>query len=97
MHLTRALNPSKEGKYILHKFPIGASGLFGKDLNGKWKTKKILNEYALIFCNYKRYRDDTIWKQNKYAKKFLNIISKVIGKPILGWYDTHAKHTSVCT
>lgn len=44
--------PAKEGKYIQYKFPFGASGPFGEEIDGDWLDReavtKISNEYWSI-------------------------------------------------
>ena len=79
-----------------HKFENGSSGLFGDDLPGEWKDyKETLDEYSAIFRQFKRL--GSFRKLNKYliAKVLRIVLSKLLRKPLLGWYDTHAKHSSV--
>jgi FkbM family methyltransferase len=94
---TKVPNPAREGGYLPYRFVEGASGLFGRELNGVFKNKEeILEVYKSIFKNYERFGDDTFWRKNKLAKLFMLIVSKIIKKPIPGWYDTHAKHFTAC-
>jgi FkbM family methyltransferase len=93
----REPNPSKEKGYVGYQFQEGSSGLFGEDLPYKWKDyNQILKEYKLIFLQYK-----LLGVYGKLNKKFLvgNVVKKVLErllhKPMPGWYDTHAKHSSV--
>lgn len=89
-------NPSKEIKYVGYQFQKGSSGLFGKDLPCEWKNhKKILTEYKVIFIQYKLFGD--YGKLNKYfvGKVLRKVLSVLLRKSIPGWYDTHAKHSSV--
>jgi FkbM family methyltransferase len=99
IHLQDVPNPPREGVYVPHTFPLGSSGLFGKELQGKWKSKEdILKEYRTILNNYHRFGDNTFWQQNKIARGFLNkVVSSIIGKPIPGWFDIHAKHSSAAS
>lgn len=93
---TKVPRPAREGIYIPYKFIEGSSGLFGRELSGVFQNKvEILEVYKSIFKNYERFGDDTFWRKNKMAKLLILIISKIINKPIPGWYDTHAKHCSV--
>lgn len=96
VHLQDVPNPPREGVYVPHMFTLGSSGLFGKELPGKWKSKEdILKEYRSILDNYRRFGDHTFWQQNRIARAFLNkVLSPIIGKPIPGWFDIHAKHSS---
>lgn len=62
----------------------------------QWKNyKQILNEYKVIFLQYKLFGD--YGKLNKYfvGKILRKVLSVLLRKPIPGWYDTHAKHSSV--
>lgn len=89
-------NPSKEGCYVGYQFQEGSSGLFGADLPYEWKDyKQILDEYKFIFLQYKLLRP--LGKLSKYfvGKAIIKLLSVLLRKPIPGWYDTHAKHTSV--
>lgn len=93
---TKVPNPSRERLYVPYKFSEGASGLFGRELNGVFKNKEeIMEEYKSIFKNYERFGDNTFWRNNKLAKLFILIVSKILNKPMPGWYDTHARHSSV--
>lgn len=89
-------NPSKEHAFIGYCFLEGSSGLFGEDLPSKWLGyHRILKKYKRIFIQYKLFGDYGRLSNlfvGKVIRKFLTII---IRKPIPGWYDTHAKHSSV--
>lgn len=88
--------PAKEGTYKPHKFSFGSSGLFGKELPGRWKSKEeIIREYQTILLLYRWFGDDTFWRKNIIAKTIMDKFSKLIGKAIPGWYDTHAQHSSI--
>lgn len=82
---------SKEGKQISHRFARGSSGLFGRDLNNWVAKNDVLQEYRRIFARYERYGDSTFWQQNRLARLSLHVLSKLVGRPIAGWYDTHAR------
>lgn len=89
-------NPSKEGCYVGYQFREGSSGLFGADLPHDWKdNKQILNEYKYIFLLYKLFGD--YGKLNGYfaGRVLRGVLKGLLRKPIPGWYDTHAKHSSV--
>jgi FkbM family methyltransferase len=90
-------NPSREGKTMPYQFQFGSSGLFGKDLPGKWKGKKeILNEYMKIFFLYRLFGDNSILNQFMMGRKFIKMLTRLTRRNHLpGWYDTHAKHSSV--
>lgn len=89
-------NPSKEGVYAGYKFKEGSSGLFGTDLSNKWKDdKQILAQYKHIFLQYRLFGDYGILTKTRAGKIFTNTLRKILHKPLPGWYDTHAKHSSI--
>jgi len=96
--------PPKEGKYVSYKFGIWSSGLFGAELEGRWKTKPvILRQYFAIMFGYFLFGDNGKahkWKfrggkrLRKLALRFCRYLTK---SEVPGWYDTHARHNSVNT
>lgn len=87
---------SKEGRYTGHQFQNGSSGLFGSDLPGEWKDyKKIQAEYKCIFVQYERFGDFGTWRKYLAGKLLREIIKLITQKPIPGYYDTHAQHSSI--
>lgn len=96
MRKSIAPHPAREGRYVPHEFPSGSSGLFGRELAGEWRSKdEILRQYEAIFREYERYGDETLWQRNKLAKLLKKLASRVVGRPIAGWYDTHGRHGSL--
>lgn len=91
-------NPSKEGCYMGYHFHQGSSGLFGTDLPYQWKDKKqILNEYKFIFLKYKLFGDSGKLRKYFVGRVLRKLLSMLLRKPMPGWYDTHAKHSSVAS
>jgi len=87
---------SAEGRVVEHVFSKEASGMFGSDLPGPWLTRdELVREYERIFRLYRRLGDDTFWQKNPVARKFLKGLTRLTGKHYPGWYDTHARHSSV--
>jgi FkbM family methyltransferase len=85
-------NPAREGRYAPHLFPEDSSGLFGEELPGKWKTKRqILLEYKLIFIIYKLFGDYSFLRHTKLGFSLIMFLTKMLKKPLPGWYDTHAR------
>lgn len=83
-------DPPQEGKYVDHQFPMGSSGVFGRDLPGEWGTfdevireyKKIYRHVSMIGSHNGRFRN----VKNRYLNGILNRWFP-LGR---GWYDTHA-------
>jgi FkbM family methyltransferase len=92
----RAPANSKEGANVRHDFDEGASGIFGKDLPGKsWKSKEqILKDYRRIFAVYWLFGDYSFLRQSDSGKRFISRLERIFRRPLPGWYDTHAKHSS---
>jgi FkbM family methyltransferase len=89
-------NPSKEKCYVGYQFQERCSGLFGEDLPYDWKDyEQILNEYKVIFLQYKLFGDYGKLRKYFIGKALRKVLSGLLRKPIPGWYDTHAKHSSV--
>lgn len=89
-------NPPAEGIYVPHMFQRGSSGLFGKELPGKWKRKRqIMNTYKTIFALYRLFGDYSPLRRSSVGQLFIKYLQKVLKRPIPGWYDTHARHSSV--
>lgn len=85
-----------DGKKINHTFEEGASGVFGEETEGKWKTKEqILKQYRKIFTLYWLFGDFSFMTQTAKGKKIITQLERVARRPLPGWYDTHAKHCSL--
>ena len=89
-------NPSKEGRFAEHVFEPHSSGMFGAELSGQWVCKrKILSDYRRIFLSYKLFGDKTLLKKTKGGLWVIKTLQQMTKKPLPGWYDTHAVHSSV--
>ena len=88
-------NPSKEGSYVGYHFKDDSSGLFGEDLPGEWRHyNQVINEYRIIFILYKLFGDCGKLNSSSIGRGLRKVLSKLLRRPIPGWYDTHAKHSS---
>jgi FkbM family methyltransferase len=97
-------NPAREGNYVAHRFQYGSSGLFGSELSGKWKSyRQIVNQYWIVRLGYLLEGDGGIahrwnvrgaWRFRSLLRRTLCSLTKA---PVPGWYDTHARHSSVIT
>jgi FkbM family methyltransferase len=95
--------PPREGNYVAHHFDEVSSGLFGAELDDKWKSKhEILCLYRFILMGYYLLGDNGIMNRWKFpgagrlrslAWRFLKLFTRAPAIP--GWYDTHARHS--CT
>ena len=86
---------SREGRYTGHRFQLGASGLFGKDLpRRKWESaERVLQTYKGIFTAYRLLGDDSPLHRYYLGRRFAGVLSRLFHLP--GWFDTHARHASV--
>lgn len=90
--------PPREGVFVSHTFPQGSSGLFGKELPGQWKSKEdIVKAYKSILLYYRLFGDDGLARKIVIVKLFKRLLRLITRGPVPGWYDTHAKHSSVQT
>lgn len=94
--------PATEGNYVSHSFEIGSSGLFGSELGGRWGSQSdILNQYRIIQLGYYLLGDHGImvrwnfpgaWIFRAIVRRTLRLFTRAT---VPGWYDTHARHSSV--
>jgi FkbM family methyltransferase len=94
--------PAAEGNYAPHRFEIGSSGLFGAELEGAWRTREqILRRYRIIQLGYDLLGDAGVmntwkfkgdWILRAIVRRTLQFFTRAI---VPGWYDTHARHSSV--
>jgi len=92
----QAILDAPGGEKITHEFEEGGSGFFAEETAGRWKTKEqILKEYQKIFTLYWLFGDYSYLIQTAKGKKLIAQMERVARRPLPGWYDTHAKHSSV--
>jgi FkbM family methyltransferase len=91
--------PAREGCYVDHRFERGASGVFGAELEGNWKSKEeVLRQYRAIFWGYNLFGDSGLLarRRSKLVEWMSGYIRQAIGRKtgaaVPGWYDTHARH-----
>ena len=86
---------SPEGADIEYIFQEGASGPFGEDTVGGWKSRdEIIREYRRIFKFYWLFGDYSYLVQTEKGKEFIAQLERFARRPLPGWYDTHAKHST---
>lgn len=84
------------GNSSVYRFEEGASGTFGEDTNGKWRSREqALKDYRKIFTLYWLFGDYSYLIQTEKGKNFIAQLERVVRRPLPGWYDTHAKHSSI--
>jgi FkbM family methyltransferase len=80
------------GRPFAHTFEAAASGPFGEDLEAPWEDREgIVAQYRRIFRRY-RFLGDAWLRRTRVTRKLTQEISRLTGRPMPGWYDTHAKH-----
>ncbi len=97
-------DPPQEGGYVSERFEFGSSGLFGRELPGQWKSyHQILRQYRPIMLGYFLVGNNGFLKRKKtflprlLSKLVVKVLSRITGAACPGWYDTHARHSSVDT
>lgn len=86
---------SKQDSGNVYTFQEGASGPFAEETDGNWKDyKQILKEYRRIFVLYWLFGDYSYMIQTERGKKLIANLERVVRRPLPGWYDTHAKHST---
>lgn len=85
--------PAAEGRYVEHSFPVGASGLFGDELPGRWcSLDEIKQQYARIYRNVRMIGPHNGVLRGCNSNKFLRAILIRLFPGGTGWFDTHATH-----
>ncbi|CAN5327265.1 FkbM family methyltransferase [soil metagenome] len=83
--------PSTNGAKF-HDFEEGASGPFGEDSSGQWKTaSQVLAEYKRIFVKYWLFGDYSYLIQTHKGRRIVSQLERLFRTSIPGWYDTHAR------
>jgi hypothetical protein len=79
-------SPAREGRYVAHNFLPGASGLFGEEAPGKWRSKSAaLLIHRLIFPRYWLFGDRGLITRGRLGRR----VARRLGLEA-GWYDIHA-------
>lgn len=98
--LQRPPRPAREGRDIDHTFEKGASGVFGRELDGEWLTAgAVLRRYRFIRLGYLLEGDDGIahaWRfpgATRLRRLVRRALARRTGAAVPGWFDTHARHS----
>jgi len=87
--------PARTGDYVPYKFSDSASGLFGEEAPGEWQTAAAALETFRQLCR-KHWLPLLIRRKTRLYPYYVGIMVRLSGRsPNLGWYDIHAKHSSV--
>ncbi len=79
-----------------YRFESGSSEPFGPWLAGEWVSGEALLEiYRGVFEQYRRFGDDTVWANTLPLRVARAFFLRLTGIALPGWYDTHARHSSV--
>ncbi len=88
-------DPPRAGQYVPYRFLDGESGLFGEETPGAWLTidqalaafrRLIWSKWILVL----------LYRKQRFYLYYNAIIYRLSGRyPNLGWYDFHAKHSTV--
>ena len=87
--------PTPQGD-VPYEFEEGASGPFAGESPGEWKRREtVLKEYKKVFVLYWLFGDYSFLIQTSRGQKLIAQLERVVRKSLPGWYDTHARHSSL--
>lgn len=87
--------PSRDGRYVPHRFECGSSGLFGDEAPGHWM---ILGETVATFRSIVRRSRLPAMLHRRLALYglYCRVLERLTGiEPDLGWYDIHATRSRI--
>jgi FkbM family methyltransferase len=87
--------PSSAGTYVPYRFEDGESGLFAEETPGDWLTREqaLAAFHRLIRGKWLQL---LLYPRLRLYLRYCSIIHRLTGKyPNLGWYDIHARHSTV--
>jgi len=87
--------PPLTGAFVPIRFTSGASGLFGEETPGPWQAiEGALAEFRRLIR--RKWLDVRLYRNMRYYLLYCRIMFRLTGRySNLGWYDIHAKHSSV--
>lgn len=88
-------DPPLAGRYVPIHFTSGASGLFGEESPGPWLTiDGALAEFARLIR--RKWLQARLYRNMRSYRLYCKVMFRLTGRhPNLGWYDVHARHSSV--
>jgi FkbM family methyltransferase len=88
-------SPARMGKYVPYEFADSASGLFGEEAPGEWLSAEAALKSFQRICR-KNWLALLFYRRTGFYRYYVSIAARLSGHPPnLGWYDIHAKHSSV--
>ena len=95
VELQTAPEPPLVGRYAPIRFTSGASGLFGEESPGLWLTREAaLAEFTRLIR--RKSLEILLYRNMRLYLLYCKVRFRLTGKySNLGWYDIHAKHSSV--
>jgi FkbM family methyltransferase len=88
-------SPPLMGRYVPHTFSSSASGLFGEEVPGEWLSAEAALQAFQRICR-KNWLALLFYRRTGLYRYYVSIAARLTGhSPNLGWYDIHAKHSSV--
>jgi FkbM family methyltransferase len=87
--------PTNNGPKV-HAFDEGSSGPFGEETAGSWQGRStVLSRYRRIFVRYWLFGDYSYMRQTRQGRRVIHGFERVLNRSVPGWYDTHARHSSI--
>jgi FkbM family methyltransferase len=88
-------HPPLTGAFVPIRFTSGASGLFGEETPGPWQSLEgALAEFRRLIR--RKWLEVRLYRNMRYYLLYCRIMFRLTGRySNLGWYDIHAKHSSV--
>jgi FkbM family methyltransferase len=78
--------PAREGRFVEHRFQSGASGLFGRELPGRWLSlRQVRAAYRYVFLRRELFGETSFLRNYRVGRSALARLGFRVG-----WYDTHA-------
>jgi len=93
--LDDASDPSAAGQYVPYRFLNGESGLFGEETHGEWLT---IDQALAAFRRLirRKWIQVLLYRRQRIYLYYNAMIYRLSGRyPNLGWYDIHARHSTV--
>ncbi|MDP2710951.1 MAG: FkbM family methyltransferase [Solirubrobacteraceae bacterium] len=88
----RVLETSRlTGDPLRYRLDADSSGPFGEDV-GPWLARpEAIAAYRRVFRRYRVFGDASPIRRTRVGRRLLGELSKVLGVPLPGWFDTHAQ------